>query len=190
MAATPVTDMLELNIKLTLPTLPVAVTPVADIVEPSLIITLPTLPVADTPVITLTDRSTIDGVDVEGVEDLPIRIFKTENDDSILSLSSGDFKNTETLKKVIEHLDIVNKDIISIFKKNNADIQIRTYENGAGETLSCGSASLCVATKFLNQNQSKLKVSSMGGELRFKLDKNGILMSGPASFSYKGNINE
>ena len=79
---------------------------------------------------------------------------------------------------------------LSIFKKNKADIQIMTYENGVGETLSCGSASLCVATKFLNQNQNMLKVSSMGGELRFKLDKNGILMSGPASFSYKGNINE
>ena len=36
-----------------------------------------------------------------------------ENDDKI--------KNTETLKKVIEHLDIVNKDIISIFKKNNIE---------------------------------------------------------------------
>ena len=34
-----------------------------------------------------------------------------ENDDKL--------KNTETLKKVIEHLDIVNKDILSIFKKNN-----------------------------------------------------------------------
>jgi len=56
--------------------------------------------------------------------------------------------------------------------------------------LSCGSASLCVAAKFLNQNKNTLKVSSMGGELRFKLVKNGILMSGSASFSYKGNINE
>ena len=33
-------------------------------------------PVADTPVITLTDRSTIDGVDVEGLEDLPIKFSK------------------------------------------------------------------------------------------------------------------
>ena len=30
-------------------------------------------------------------------------------------------KSTETLKKVIEHLDIVNKDILSIFKKNNIE---------------------------------------------------------------------
>ena len=36
-----------------------------------------------------------------------------ENDDKL--------KNTETLKKVIDHLDIVNKDIISIFKKNNIE---------------------------------------------------------------------
>ena len=30
-------------------------------------------------------------------------------------------KDTETLKKVIEHLDIVSKDILSIFKKNNIE---------------------------------------------------------------------
>ena len=30
-------------------------------------------------------------------------------------------KGTETLKKVIEHLDIVSKDILSIFKKNNIE---------------------------------------------------------------------
>ena len=30
-------------------------------------------------------------------------------------------KDTEILKKVIEHLDIVNKDILSIFKKNNIE---------------------------------------------------------------------
>jgi len=36
-----------------------------------------------------------------------------ENDDKL--------KNTETLKKVIEHLDIVSKDILSIFKKNNIE---------------------------------------------------------------------
>ena len=41
---------------------------------------------------------------------------------SKLSLENDDkLKNTETLKKVIEHLDIVNKDILSIFKKNNIE---------------------------------------------------------------------
>ena len=41
---------------------------------------------------------------------------------SKLSLENDEkLKNTETLKQVIEHLDIVNKDILSIFKKNNIE---------------------------------------------------------------------
>ena len=36
-----------------------------------------------------------------------------ENDDTL--------KNTDTLKKVIEHFDIINKDMLSIFKKNNIE---------------------------------------------------------------------
>ena len=36
-----------------------------------------------------------------------------ENDEKLI--------NTETLKKVTEHLDIINKDILSIFKKNNIE---------------------------------------------------------------------
>ena len=98
--------------------------------------------------------------------------------------------NLEDLYKSLDEIFNKYNLNLSIFKKNKDHIQIRTYENGAGETLSCGSASLCIAKKFLKQNKNMLKVRSMGGELRFKLVKNGILMTGPACFSYKGNINE
>ena len=38
------------------------------------------------------------------------------------SLKNDDkLKNTDILQKVIEHLDIINKDLISIFKKNNVE---------------------------------------------------------------------
>ncbi len=41
---------------------------------------------------------------------------------SKLSLENDEkLKNTETLKKVIEHLNVINKDILSIFKKNNIE---------------------------------------------------------------------
>ena len=41
---------------------------------------------------------------------------------SKLSLENDEkIKNTETLKKVTEHLDVINKDILSIFKKNNIE---------------------------------------------------------------------
>ena len=41
---------------------------------------------------------------------------------SKLSLENDEkLKNTETLKKVIDHLIVINKDILSIFKKNNIE---------------------------------------------------------------------
>ena len=33
-----------------------------------------------------------------------------------------DIKNTDTLKKVLEHFEIINKDLLSIFKKNNIEL--------------------------------------------------------------------
>jgi diaminopimelate epimerase len=90
----------------------------------------------------------------------------------------------QELYKTIKDLDIN----LSIFTKSKGDIHIRTYENGTGETLSCGSAALCVAAKSLTKN--KVKVISMGGELSFKANKNGILMAGPSNFIYRGATNE
>jgi len=90
----------------------------------------------------------------------------------------------QELYKIIKDLDIN----LSIFSKSKEDIHIRTYENGTGETLSCGSAALCVASKSLTRN--KVKVISMGGELSFKANKNGILMTGPSNFIYQGATNE
>ena len=41
---------------------------------------------------------------------------------SKLSLENDEkLKNTETLKKALDHLDVINKDILSIFKKNNIE---------------------------------------------------------------------
>tara|TARA_B000000475_G_scaffold246310_1_gene219957 strand:+ start:5482 stop:6264 length:783 start_codon:yes stop_codon:yes gene_type:complete len=90
------------------------------------------------------------------------------------------------LEKLIKEFDIN----LSIFKKNKTSVDIRTFENGVGETLSCGSASLSVASHYLNNGFKSIKISSMGGDLIFRDVKNGILMTGPTSFSYEGNVNE
>ena len=62
---------------------------------------------------------------------------------------------------------------LSIFKQAKNCIEVRTYENGVGETLSCGSASLCVASIFLTKKNS-IKVRSMGGQLIFKNIENDL----------------
>ena len=47
-------------------------------------------------------------------------------DRSKISLENDEkLKNSDSLKKIFEHLDIINKDMISIFKKNNIE-QIET----------------------------------------------------------------
>ena len=77
---------------------------------------------------------------------------------------------------------------LSIFSMKDNSARIRTFENGVGETLSCGSAALCVASHYIRDKAIKIK--SFGGQLRFENHQDGILMSGPTNFIYKGNIDE
>ena len=88
------------------------------------------------------------------------------------------------IEKLIKSLDIN----LSIFTKKDKFVQIRTFENGVGETLSCGSAALCVASHY--KRDRAIKIKSFGGQLRFENHRDGILMSGPTNFIYKGNIDE
>jgi len=95
------------------------------------------------------------------------------------------------LAKIYKELPKLAKDIeinLSIYKKEKNKINIRTYENGVGETLSCGSASLSVASIFIDNAKTPIEVSSFGGKLNFKKYNSGILMTGPTSFIFKGNI--
>ena len=65
---------------------------------------------------------------------------------------------------------------MSVFKICEDIIKIRTYENGTGETLSCGSATISVAyalSKELNSN--KLKISSRGGDTIVRILDDGVI---------------
>ena len=42
--------------------------------------------------------------------------------------NDNELKNTEALKKIIEHLEIINKDMLSILKKNNIEVIISINE--------------------------------------------------------------
>ena len=65
---------------------------------------------------------------------------------------------------------------MSVFKICEDIIRIRTYENGTGETLSCGSATISVAyalSKELNSNE--LVVSSRGGDTIVRILDDGVI---------------
>ena len=97
------------------------------------------------------------------------------------------------LIKIYDELPVSLRKIainLSVYKKEGDKIYIRTYENGVGETLSCGSAALCTASIYINNKVRAIEVSSIGGKLNFKKYNNGILINGSTNFIFKGNIND
>ena len=74
---------------------------------------------------------------------------------------------------------------------NSAEIIIRTWERGAGETLACGTgACACVVASVLNGKTSRnVLVHLPGGDLRVEwAGNNRVLMTGPAEEVFEGEI--
>ena len=79
---------------------------------------------------------------------------------------------------------------MSVFEICEDIIKIRTYENGTGETLSCGSATISVAyalSKELNSNE--LKISSRGGDTMVRILGNGVISEASAEIIKEGLLN-
>ena len=79
---------------------------------------------------------------------------------------------------------------MSVFKICEDIIKIRTYENGTGETLSCGSATISVAyalSKELNSNE--LKISSRGGDTIVRILDDGVISDASAEIIKEGFLN-
>lgn len=74
---------------------------------------------------------------------------------------------------------------ISLYTKRGQAIELRTNEAGAGETLSCGSASAATAS-FNIKNGASLKIISAGGELSLRKINDKLEMTGPAKFICEG----
>ena len=74
---------------------------------------------------------------------------------------------------------------ISLFSKHSKNLELRTNEAGAGETLSCGSASAATASFNIN-DKLPVKIISAGGELSLRKINDKLEMTGPAEFICEG----
>ena len=74
---------------------------------------------------------------------------------------------------------------VDIYKETLKGLILRTNEAGAGETLSCGSASAASAS-FNIKDKSILKIISAGGELSIRKINGKLEMVGPAEFICEG----
>lgn len=73
-----------------------------------------------------------------------------------------------------------------------AEIIVRTWERGAGETLACGTgACACVVAGVLNNKTGRnVEVHLPGGDLRVEwTGDNRVMMTGPAEEVFEGEIN-
>ena len=78
----------------------------------------------------------------------------------------------------------------SIYKKSKYNIAIRTYENGTGETLSCGSATVSVAYALLeNTNKKELLFTSKGGKTKVLIDNESVTSTANAVILEQGFLN-
>jgi diaminopimelate epimerase len=79
-----------------------------------------------------------------------------------------------------------NISFAQIISKNN--INLRVWERGVGITLACGTAACAtvVAAGRLNFIDNDVTVNLPGGKLNIILEKDNVIMTGPASISFKG----
>ena len=95
----------------------------------------------------------------------------------------------EKLKASREFEGIKNFNL-SVYQKSKNKIAIRTYENGAGETLSCGSATISVAFALLKDTKkNELLFTSRGGKTKVYKDDASIKSEANAVIIEQGFLN-
>ena len=86
-------------------------------------------------------------------------------------------------------LQAINVEFVKIVDKNELDVIV--WERGAGATLACGTGACAVAAVSLDQNRANndLRLNLPGGPLKiYKNDHGEMMMTGPSTFVYKGEI--
>ena len=91
----------------------------------------------------------------------------------------------------VEHLDIfprrTNFEVARVI--NRKELEVRTWERGAGETLACGSGAcaVAVAAKLYDYADKTINIKLLGGTLQLEWDGAGeVLMTGPAEAVFCG----
>lgn len=86
--------------------------------------------------------------------------------------------------------DRVNTEFVQVIDENT--IAMRVWERGSGETLACGTGACAsaVACVLNAKTKDEVTVKLLGGDLRIRYDKtkNTVLMTGPATKVFDGEI--
>ena len=115
------------------------------------------------------------------------------NPHAVIEVDDVDNCDIDTLGPIMESLELFPERVnVGFMQIVNAEhIRLRVFERGSGETLACGSGA-CAAAVIANlwkKCNKNVKVSLPGGDLQVYWNNNGqVLMTGPATFVFEGNI--
>ena len=123
---------------------------------------------------------------------LNITCVSMGNPHCIVFIDDTDFKEFETLGKILENHEIfpnrINVEFVKILNQN--EVNMRVWERGAGETLACGTGACATAVACIlnNKTNNKITVHLKGGRLEINWDKNTnhVFMTGPAKKVFDG----
>ena len=82
----------------------------------------------------------------------------------------------------------INTEFVII--KDRANIEMRVWERGAGETLACGTGACAamVASKLSDFVDNEATVHLLGGDLKIEWNGDCVYMTGPCEFVFDGEI--
>jgi len=130
-------------------------------------------------------------VNIDGMN-LPLNLVSMGNPHAVYFQESpvADFPLSRVGPKV-EHSVIfprrANFEVACVIDRS--EIEVRTWERGAGETLACGSGAcaVAVAAQLRDYVDNKVNIKLLGGTLRLEWDGAGeVLMTGPAETVFHG----
>ena len=84
--------------------------------------------------------------------------------------------------------DRANTEFVKVLDREN--IQMRVWERGAGETLACGTGACATAYAAFRNGLCgrKVTVHLLGGDLEIEITDDTILMTGPATTVFEGEV--
>ena len=107
----------------------------------------------------------------------------------VTEIHNYDLENS--YKKLEENAALPPNINLNVYEDMGDFFKIRTYENGAGETKSCGSGTVCT---FAVLNKMKHIVDAIflsnGGKSHLRIENNIIVSTAPYILEYEGSIDE
>ena len=159
----------------------------------------PELMASKIPVVSNQERVVGELIEVNG-EQYPITCVSMGNPHAVVFLQDTDqLKSLDSIEiekigpKFENHSKFpnrINTEFVEVIDRNH--VAMRVWERGTGETLACGTGccATAVASVLNDLTERKITVSVLGGEIEIEWNQetNHVIMSGPATIVFEGEI--